>query len=326
MRSWLTMMVVVVGCGSPMDPLVDSDDVGGAGGGSTAGTGGGGSDSSVTAGNTSSSATVGGGGGTGGSTQVEEGALLWLVDGETGALQALDSPHDGLATNLCTMNADASLFVDNAEVRAGDGAITAHIQQDWLWGPGNGCNKKIRAFFNNKELVAIEENQAIWMGWTVMIPSDYALPAASYTTVNFHGPGGTPPQFRVSLEGDTWRLTSKPGLADGAEWAAAAGVWHEFVVQASFTADPAQGVFKLWHKQAADADWTVVIDHQGQTAEDTAEFPFHARFGIIKGDPPWSDPAPSRTLYFDEIRLGSASSSFEEVAPNSGFALPSGSL
>lgn len=273
----------------------------------------------------------GGGGGLSGGSSVSSGAggdeapvvgdIVWRVDGESGGLSSADASHDGINTNLCSAYAAQSVFLSDGP-GYGDAAIAIHLDAAWPWGPSNGCNKTIRAFLNNKEVVQIGEGEGTWLGWAIYVPEDWEPSATSYGTMVFHGPGGTPPQFRVSISGEQWRVTSKPGLAPTVTWELERGRYHEFVVHAVFSKDATQGIFKLWHRERGQDAFSLALDHEGKTAQDSAEFPFHPRLGLIGGAPPWTDPVPQRTVYLDEIRLGGAGSSLDEVAPGSGVVGP----
>ena len=171
-----------------------------------------------------------------------------------------------------------------------------------------------------EDAVAFEDGDDVWIGWAVEVPADWEPSSTKVTTFNIHGPGGTPPQIRVQIVDDQWRFTAKSELgAEDVAWPLELGAWHELVVHARFT--KGDGVLSLWHRTRGDGDFTLRVHHEGPTAESTAEFPFHARFGLIRGGGPWQDSVSERTLLLDEIRIGDGASSFEEVAPGSGYTI-----
>lgn len=92
------------------------------------------------------------------------------------------------------------------------------------------------------------------------------------------------------------------------------GKWIDFVMQAKWTGEK-DGFFKFWMR-AGDSPYKQKMDYKGRTWwNDEGKGPYF-KMGVYTGEPGWKGPA-SRTVFTDEYRLGSAQSSFKEVAPPS---------
>lgn len=253
------------------------------------------------------------------------GHLLWLFDGETGMIGGADERHDGGDLSRCGAHREEALSIGaDYPSRAGSYAARVHLEEEWIWGRGLGCAAKIRTLIRAPEDVRMHEGVMHWLGWSLQVPEDWSSAGESYTVMNIHPGPGTGGQVTVSLREDlTRRVHFKSGLGPTVEFGRATpGVWDDFVAQILMTHDD-RGRFVLWHRQAHDAEWQLVVEYTGPTMTDIATFPAYPQLGLIQpGGDVWTDRQSSRTLFMDEIRFGGPDSSFEEVAPTSGYALP----
>ncbi len=251
------------------------------------------------------------------------GELFWLVDAESGAPQPLGTRHDGIEAQICEAFEDEALSFMEQPDAYGDRALRLIMRERWPWGNGNACSSKLRGLLMERESVQMAQGETTWIGWAVYVPADWTERSnGTVTSLNVHGIPGTPPQIRVNLRDDEWEFKGRGNLdIDTETWALEVGQWHELVMEASFDKSN-DGYVKLWHKLRTEDEWTQRADFVGQTASDSAEFPFHIRFGFDIPSGEWGNASPERILYYDEVRVGRPTSSFDEVKPGSGFYPP----
>ncbi len=248
------------------------------------------------------------------------GALAWVVDAETGAPQPVGSWNDGIEAQICVVHEDEALAFAEHPSAYGSRAVRLVLRESWPWGTSQACDSKLRGLLMDRDAVQIPEGETSWAGWAIYVPEDWTERSnGSVVVLNAHGLPGTPPQVMLELQDERWEFRGRGDLdVEASTWSMQPGRWHEFVLEASF--EPSRdGYLKLWHRIRGARDWTQQVDHQGPTVTGASEFPFHIRFGVDRGCCEWGDASDERVLWFDEVRVGTVASSFEEVRPGSGY-------
>jgi hypothetical protein len=302
--------------------------------GSDAGGGSPNSGGAATAGEPTSSAASGAshaGGdsaGGGGGEASAAGDVVWLFDGETGAIQSPASSHDGGEPfNACSPQADAVTVSDQYPAHTGKYSLRVLTRRSWLEDDPD-CGT-VSTFLTQDTAVKVQEDQEYWHGWAALVPDDVG---AHFWSTIWSAEGPENRSLRVNLQNDlSWSWTSQQ-IGDYQPYdltldpdqamigASEPETWHEFVASFMLSADDSKGFFKLWHRLQGEAEWQEVVDAHGQSANMTAPYPFRVRHGLHAGHH-WHDTdSGQRMIYFDEIRFGDASSGFDSVAPGSGAA------
>jgi hypothetical protein len=238
-----------------------------------------------------------------------------LVDGEAGKLGAPEQAHDGASVVVCKTHPESIALADAVSPHSGARAIETHVEAAWPW--QEACVYKVHAKLSNPTHAAMLEDEEYWHGWAVLVPPDWTTPSATWRVVDWHPQKGAPPSvgLLVTAAGN-WLLKFRPEVGDAFPIGPAlAGAWHEFVANVIISRDPTKGRVRLWHKLKGDPSWTEVVHHEGRTSQDGVVFPFQPWFGL--GGSEWTDPAPARSLLFDEIRHGGVEAGFLAVAPGS---------
>jgi hypothetical protein len=251
--------------------------------------------------------------------------LLWLFDGETGVLGDRLAPHDGGRASVCNHHPEEALrFVASDDAYAGDFLARFHMESEWSWGRGFGCQAKIRSRLRSPEGIDLHEGEGYWLGFAVRLPEDWAMPARNYTVMSIHPAPGDGPAVYLIYDADLRRrINFKPDLGPRNHYfgEVTPGTWDAYVVHLVMAHDD-RGHFRLWHRHEGDAEWTEELDYSGPTMRPEMEYPAMPQLGLIAGGEVWDDPQPSRTAHFDEIRLGTDETGFDVVAPGSGVVLP----
>ena len=171
-----------------------------------------------------------------------------------------------------------------------------------------------------------------WYGWSMQLPKDFdhvghktiVMQLATYPSPrNGRFPrGANGPFMHVTKEGALIFVHQYAG--EGTDSAAqefmivpditkVKGQWLDFVMHAKWTGNP-DGFLKFWVKQH-DNHYEQKIAYAGRTWWNDEDKGPYFKMGAYTGDPKWGGPESIRVLT-DEYRMGDASSSFEEVAPN----------
>jgi hypothetical protein len=251
-----------------------------------------------------------------------DGVLLWLFDGETGRIGAASDRHDGARLGICSAHPDEALSVSRDHPRhSGELGARFFMREDWTWGRGLGCQPHIRTMVVAPEGLEMIEGESYWLGLAVLFPESQPIPTAGMHVVVIHPAPGVGPQIYVSIrEGGTWRVSFKPGLGPTREFGTIErGVWTELAMRVVNAHDD-RGRFALYRRLRGDPAWETIVEYEGPTMEPEAEHPSRPQIGMISGDE-WNEAAPTRTLFFDEIRLGGERAILDDVAPGSGTTL-----
>jgi enterochelin esterase-like enzyme len=180
-------------------------------------------------------------------------------------------------------------------------------------------------------MVKTEIGGTYWYGWSMLLPKDFD-PSGSKTIVMQLATYPTPrngkfpckangsfihldPQgrlvFHLQHKGDDKDMVCDEfTILD--DVAKTRGRWIDFVMHAKWTGDP-NGFLQFWVK-VDDNNYFQRIDYQGRTFWNDEDKGPYFKMGAYMGEPGWKGP-PERTVYTDEYRLGDATSSFDEVAP-----------
>jgi hypothetical protein len=138
------------------------------------------------------------------------------------------------------------------------------------------------------------------------------------------GESGKAPHLAIMVKGDNWHIwslsdprpltTHNPPSYKKIVWDVGKipkGQWVDWVVYAKWSYQ-ADGILKIWQ------NGNLIVSHVGPNVFNDKN-PEYVKWGIYKAWwGAWERPATRNTLitYHDEIRIGDASSSYEEVAPD----------
>ena len=233
---------------------------------------------------------------------------------------------DWLESNTTKGDNYAALSSDYA--RAGSRSYKLHVQPFDVnnYGATNsglilrGINSpvQIKNFLYEKEY---------WMGFSVLIPGSYNWPDENYILDSgggewqllwqFHGVQDSCDQanlnpnvaglinkgsYSFSIKGDNRACISRPYVRSSAyAGAISKGVWHDIVINFRFSYNNS-GFFKIW------LDGKQVANDTGMNCYAQSKGPY-----FVLG--PYGHMRNGATIYYDEIRVGGANSSFSEVSP-----------
>jgi hypothetical protein len=88
------------------------------------------------------------------------------------------------------------------------------------------------------------------------------------------------------------------------------GFWTDFVMHVKWTGN-SDGFLKIWAR-TNNGPWKIRLDYKGATFWNNEGSGPNLKWGLYAGS------GGSRTIYTDEMRIGDAESSFQEVAPGGG--------
>jgi hypothetical protein len=256
-----------------------------------------------------------------------DGALLWLFDAETGAIQDPASVHDGASAGLpggCGDHPEAFVVSGEQPVYSGQYSLQVRFDRQWLESQPD-CTA-VKSLFIQNEAGALQEDTEYWHGWAVYVPDQtgdrwatarWATAGQNNKSLTVHLASDLSWQFRATQIGTSpdFELTVSPDVVNFGE--PAPDEWHEFVANFMLSSDENKGFVRIWHRVRGDENWEMVVDATGRTANSSAPFPFAIRMGMHSGHS-WNAPGDTKVLYYDEIRLGTSEVGFDGVAPGSG--------
>lgn len=153
-----------------------------------------------------------------------------------------------------------------------------------------------------------------WYGVSFYLPADYVFDTTDESLIQWHQnmSGGIPP-MALWASGNQWLMVhTKSGLNTGNTYGALGaierGKWTDFVFHIKWD-DGAGGKIQVWK------DGALVYDHDGVTNWDG----YYMKVGVYKW--PWAEAndggsiADTRIIYVDDIRVGNAMATFDDVAP-----------
>lgn len=193
--------------------------------------------------------------------------------------------------------------------KAGTYSIKTYQAGNQCCTEGTECKHRTLVLWANNQ-VRLPWKQWAWVGFAVYIPSDF--PASSHGGIAIHGmtgQGGNH-EWALFIQSDKFNLHRR--RADGPEetiWTKAItrGAWHTFVAKV-YRSNGSDGRYSLWHNGSL-----VVNNFAGSNAPDgSVGNGAYVRTGIYWGP---KTRSANYTLYFDELRIGDANSSYSEVAP-----------
>lgn len=276
----------------------------------------------------------------------DAGQLLYTADFETD-IKPIDRTSDSYAPLRSSGNPPEIVAAENGVIpRRG-----SHMMKTYLNRFTSGVNYRTEAVaasfqdFNGE----FKKGQAYWLGVSVFLPADWNMDyggTSNGNPVEERLAGGIVLQFhdRGYLD-ETWRYGlpmvvrhtkngfqisnrasgcgSRPGCNEGTplrQFKAdnipmKLGQWNDFVMHLKFTSD-ADGFIRIW------VNGNLELDEKGRNYyEEHTRYPFF-KMGLYQSQykfSGWSENivwnVNERTLYHDELRIGGAQSSYDEVAP-----------
>lgn len=222
------------------------------------------------------------------------------------------------AKDLCCQH---SAQIVNFPTRAGPHALKFTLDE-----PSNG--DKVRAEI---ALGSVPANSERWYGFSVLVPQDYKNDPSDEIITQWHNPpdkergeewNGRGPTLSLRIKDDQFILynswDSNPvseGRQNFQKWNLAnipKGQWTDWVVRVKWSYQ-SDGMLEVWQNDK------LVVRKTGPNTYNDLKGPF-LKMGIYKSH--WGEPTfDQRVLYFDEVRIGDASVSYQDVAPQ-GSPLP----
>jgi len=202
-------------------------------------------------------------------------------------------------------------------VRHGSGALKLTLQRE---APGDP--KAYRTDFWIRGMSeAFQMGSEYWYGFSTMLPDDFQPDALGELFVQWINPKvrGSP-SLAIYLYEDSYQIRKRWGEGNTihrALWRGSVsrdlGEWVDWVFRVRWS-DGMDGLVEAWK------NGELIISDAGPNTARAGDLAPYFKFGIYKF--PWrqsSQEAPSpvkrRTLYVDEIRIGSAEAGYETVAP-----------
>ncbi len=254
--------------------------------------------------------------------------------------EAYDNIYRQFQSQQCSPNSDYlnnSLFkFVTSPVRSGKLAMQHHIQN---------CDERSEIGIPHGVL---KENQEYWLGWSYFVPTDFLKPVAGkpdrsivqqmFYQASFRDQRNGVTLFECngkSLRGGTLRTRGVPGSymtispsGDTFDYTVAfyqgrdnegryifgcknfsiparLNEWEDFVMNVQPSSDSEQGFVKIWKNGKLYVNERVALLRPDVSAMG------NWKIGLYVGDPGHGE----RLLYTDELRVGNANSSFEEVSP-----------
>jgi hypothetical protein len=202
-------------------------------------------------------------------------------------------------------------------VRHGSGALKLTLQRE---APGD--LKAYRTDFWIRGMSEVfQMGGEYWYGFSTMLPDDFQPDELGELFVQWINPkvGGSP-SLAIYLYEDSYQIRKRSGEGNTihrALWRGSVsrdlGEWVDWVFRVRWS-DGMDGLVEAWK------NGQLIISDAGPNTARAGDLAPYFKFGIYKF--PWrqsSQEAPSpvtrRTLYVDEIRIGSADAGYETVAP-----------
>lgn len=249
-------------------------------------------------------------------------ALLFVGDFETGSVQAHADPNNGWTQFKCCQH---SINVVTNPVRAGKYALRLEVRKDDPLGV-NGAPGRHRAQLAKLRGAgsAFEFGQTYWVGVSIYFPKDYTIdsrdgaglfdwhvrpdPGEGGGSLGAQAVGG---DMVINNHWDSQPITT--ALVHQTLWQAPIekDKWMDFVFHIKFSYKN-DGILEIWK------DGQKIADKKGPNHYNDKAPPYF-KLDLYKGN--WKSAVRKQVIYYDEIRIGDATSNYEEVAP-SGSRLP----
>ena len=226
--------------------------------------------------------------------------LLFVGDFEAGSLR-------GIQTEAC---APQTLQVVSSPVRSGQYAVESSVH-----GSDPGCWPHHRAEVSPKACHAKPDKQ-YWYGWSTYVPRDWSDDPGWVLLTQWHAHRAMQP-LQLNVHGSTlqWQRWYGFGVKRGgpgsaklsALWSGKLdnykGKWTDWVAHVKW-AENDDGYITIW------ANGKKIVDYHGVTLTPGDGAPYW-KAGLVYDAKNGHD----HTLFIDEMRMGDADSSFQEVAP-----------
>lgn len=255
--------------------------------------------------------------------------LLFLGDFETGKIASPNSNPDGFWPNMV----DNDLGVKRDVVRSGaySAGCTLYKSKDYtVMSNGQLNNDKPRCDLV-KGAINFDYNKDYWVGFSIFLPQDWIDDYKDNrdTLAQVHGVSGGPPVIELEIEGGNWRIrdrwdpnseteilgqTTTKNLFVGST-SSDKGTWTDWVYHVKLCSQVGcNGLIEVWKNGKQ------VVNYSGPNALKLPSSGVGPIFQVDLYKYAWKKNAslvPStRTVWWDEIRIGNSQSNFSEVSPS----------
>ena len=267
---------------------------------------------------------------------LSQAGIIFLSDFETGGFSGASDNHDGWQVTALPREAVVqSAGVDpvtstEVPIRAGRYSARLHIDYSKDYSSINGSGDDKPRNNLNKYPLRFDYGKDYWVAWSVYIPTDWEddYDKNHDTLLQVQPYKGGPPAITFRIEGDKWilinrwdakntnfddddttvrELYNKPTASDK-------GKWVDWAMRFNFCHQAGcKGKFQVWKNQQQ------VVNFSGPNAYkmNSANKGPLLQLNIYKSA--WKRKSTrvtgTRTVYFDEVRVGDAQSSLAEVSP-----------
>ena len=195
------------------------------------------------------------------------------------------------------------------QVRGGSSAVKFHLNKTDADVAGS---KRSEALLEWQESPKFER----WVGMSIFLPSSYVTDPAEESVFQWHainsvdldGASMNNAAIAMYTKNGRWELGMKyGGTFDMGVYDK--NVWTDWVIHVKFSAG-SDGVFEIWK------NGKLMLQRNGRNNYNDLKGNFF-KIGIYKYAWPqgYASTTTSRTLYYDEIKIGNENSSYAEVAP-----------
>lgn len=257
--------------------------------------------------------------------------MLFAADFEDGSLFTGGPRPPGI--NACEDCLHA-ITVSRQYARSGDHAVRFQLRPGDP--PSNVGNWRSELSLKTTPYDRIDPVGTYWYAWSVLVPTDNPVDSATEIAGQWHGTrdrvagrmeAWRSPPLALQLEDNTWKLRLRwdahevstkatiQGPRDLPLGAATPGYWQDFVFRVTWSAGQPGGQVTVWRRHATEVDWERLVhleDHP--MGFNDLEGPY-LKIGIYKFM--WKHGAErmTRTLFFDDVRIGTADESLATMAP-----------
>jgi hypothetical protein len=213
-------------------------------------------------------------------------------------------------------------------VRAGRHALKIRAEASW-----NGYEKYSRTEIQGKRndtknhITFFYPGREYWIGFSLYLPADWQPDFKSREVIfQLHGNGGGGqygiPPLALTVDGNEWfwgiSSSQDPTPDEADEYGRTPlikGEWVDFVIHAKFSnRNDGYGLYEFWR------NGEMLFTRNGPNCYDDEKKIRGPQMGIYKWD--WSQSGEyevsDRTIYLDEISVGDAASSYNDVVPGGG--------
>jgi len=173
----------------------------------------------------------------------------------------------------------------------------------------------------------VEPSGVFKYGWSIYIPQDFDAQTWFSIVTQWHtyGTGGIDardggPPTTITISKDTWSMKilhqgADPGKAASEHFSfgnidADRGKWTDFTMEVNWQGPTAGGGYLRLYKNGVK-----VVDYTGTTWFDNKTSGPYFKVGIYRGSVPWRGDEAKSILYFDDLRVGGADATLDDVDP-----------